>query len=451
MQIAFDGADGDLAQRFAAGSGDQRFDQRQPGLHGAGGDQKFRHIGFVAAEAFADFAHGRDHARIENGVDVLPGVDRRLDDGGHIIAPALDHRGFESFEIRHDSVSDLIVVNLQGFKKRFHIVERHRRRQVAAAGEHVIAVRRGFAEQRHGAFEYRFRIHGFEHADRVKVAHDRNIFRNLSQNIENFDGVADMQRVRPGGEQRIDLLFGFAAVVQNYHEPIVPDRRDDRPEVIGGEFPAHVRGKQSRGRFGDDRPGYARRLDCQQIFLQKSGSFGQQRMRGFRLGSGQHHHFSHVRQPSGQRIGTDDAAEGRPFQPFRAEPGALQHLGGPPGTHCRNPQGADRRRGAGERPGNGRIFVIRKGDFAAEGFGFDRQIHEGHLSVDRSGLAQCPDAAELKFPVLKDRARLRSDQLRAGRSHDRHRLAPGRVQNRSDELPFVENHGNLRNVVLTIN
>ena len=65
VQIAFDGADGDAADRLVAAGGQERADEFERGLHRAGGDEQLGHEVLVGLEPAAHFIHGGDHVLVD--------------------------------------------------------------------------------------------------------------------------------------------------------------------------------------------------------------------------------------------------------------------------------------------------------------------------------------------------------------------------------------------------
>ena len=66
VNVAFDGADDDLADRLGAGLGKQRAQDLHPALHGIGCEQHFRHEQDAVAEIDTDDPHAFDERIVQD-------------------------------------------------------------------------------------------------------------------------------------------------------------------------------------------------------------------------------------------------------------------------------------------------------------------------------------------------------------------------------------------------
>ena len=66
MEVAVHGSDDDLAVLLVSGGGKLRFENRNRGGHGAGGQQHLRDEGVARGHATADVRHGGDQAAVED-------------------------------------------------------------------------------------------------------------------------------------------------------------------------------------------------------------------------------------------------------------------------------------------------------------------------------------------------------------------------------------------------
>ena len=193
-------------------------------------------------------------------------------------------------------------------------------------------------------------------------------------------------------------------------------------------------------RFRDDDSVDAGRLDRFGITGEKRGRLIEQRVGRLGLDCRHDHDFGHIRQPSGQREGADHAAEHRPVEIRGAEFRAFQHLRRPCRSDLRNCECVDFVPVRNDPVRDRRIFVFGITDRRPEGFGFDRQVHEGYRRIARSRFRQCVDTAELQFPVPEHIDRFGPDQLHAGAGHDRHHIAARGREDRFDEFFHIQLH-----------
>ena len=113
VDVALDGADDHLADRLGAGLGEQRAQDRHPGLHRVGGEEHLGHEQDAVAEVDADDAHALDERLVEHSIGAPAAVEqdrRALDDlVGEPVVEVVVHL-LDEVVVRQQCEVDLVVL-----------------------------------------------------------------------------------------------------------------------------------------------------------------------------------------------------------------------------------------------------------------------------------------------------------------------------------------------------